>query len=65
MELLVIAMLCALCIVQGIKLYLREELLDKYRTLNKITLSAWERIADGDFKIIRLENGDIKVVPNE
>lgn len=64
MELLVISLLGALAIVQGVKLHLADKLLDGYREAGSMALEALEDIADGRMKVIRLDEKTVRVVPN-
>ena len=64
MELLVISLLGALAIVQGVKLYVKEKVLDGYREAGSMVLEALADIADGKMKVIRIDEKNVRVVPN-
>lgn len=64
MELLVISLLGALAIVQGIKLYAQNKLLNRYMETCNMALGAMHGLADGKFKVVRLDEKNIRVVPN-
>ena len=64
MELLVISLLAALAIVQGVKLYVKGKVLDQYGKACSMALKALEDIADGKMKVIRLDEKTVRVVPN-
>jgi hypothetical protein len=64
MELLVISLLAALAIVQGVKLYVKDKVLDEYREAGNMVLEALADIADGKMKVIRLDEKNVRVVPN-
>lgn len=65
MELLVISLLGALAIVQGIKLYVQNKLLHLQKTACSAAMEAFGGIADGKFKVVRLDEKTVKVVPND
>lgn len=65
MELLVISLLGALAIVQGVKLYVQNKFLHLQKTACSAAMEAFEAIADGKMKVIRLDEKNVKVVPND
>lgn len=65
MELLVISLLGALAIVQGVKLHVKNKLLHLQKTACNAAMEAFVGIADGKLKVIRLDEKTVRVVPND
>lgn len=65
MELLVISLLGALCIVQGVKLHVQNKVVRLQKAACNAAMVAFGGIADGELTVIRLEDKSVKVVPKD